>query len=81
MARCWISIADDMPALAQHWANIQSVYSVDWVYPIYTVSIVGNLRDREVGLRPPGLEFRILCLEDSVISIISTPSGGSLGPV
>ena len=24
-----------------------------------------------LGLRPPGLEFRILCLEDSVISIIS----------
>ena len=25
----------------------------------------------------PGLEFRILCLEDSVISIISPSSGGS----
>ena len=33
------------------------------------------------GLRPPGLEFRILCLEDSVISIISPSSGGSPGPV
>ena len=32
------------------------------------------------GLRPPGLEFRILCLEDSVISIISPSSGGSPGP-
>ena len=31
--------------------------------------------------RPPGLEFRILCLEDSVISIISPSSGGSPGPV
>ena len=30
-----------------------------------------------LGLRPPGLEFRILCLEDSVISIISPSSGGS----
>ena len=29
----------------------------------------------------PGLEFRILCLEDSVISIISPSSGGSPGPV
>ena len=34
-----------------------------------------------LGLRPPGLEFRILCLEDSVISIISQSSGGSPGPV
>ena len=34
-----------------------------------------------LGLRPPGLEFRILCLEDSVISIISPSSGGSPGPV
>ena len=53
-------------------------------HPRVKVSIVGSLRDREVacvGLRPPGLEFRILCLEDSVISIISPSSGGSPGPV
>ena len=31
--------------------------------------------------RSPGLECRILCLEDSVISIISPSSGGSPGPV
>ena len=31
-----------------------------------------------LGLRPSGLEFRILCLEDSVISIISLSSGGLL---
>ena len=37
----------------------------------------GNVLD----LRPPGLEFRILCLEDSVISFISPSSGGSPGPV
>ena len=37
----------------------------------------GNVLD----LRPPGLEFRILCLEDSVISIISPSSGGSPGRV
>ena len=30
-----------------------------------------------LGLRPPGVEFRILCLEGSVISLISTSSGGS----
>ena len=34
-----------------------------------------------LDLRTPGLEFRILCLEDSVISIISPSSGGSPGPV
>ena len=38
-------------------------------------------RGSVLGLRPPGLEFRILCPEDSVISIISTSSGGSPGPV
>ena len=53
-------------------------------HPRIKVSIVGSLRDRKgsvLGLRPPGLEFRILCLEDSVISIISPSSGGSPGPV
>ena len=44
-------------------------------HPRVKVNIMGSL------LRPPGLEFRILCLEDSVISIISPSSGGSLGPV
>ena len=38
-------------------------------------------RGSVLGLRPPGLELRILCLEDSVISIISPSSGGSPGPV
>ena len=38
-------------------------------------------RGSVLGLRPPGLEFRILCLEDSVISIISPSSRGSPGPV
>ena len=33
------------------------------------------------GLRRPELEFQILCLEDSVISIISPSSGGSPGPL
>ena len=32
-------------------------------------------RGSVLGLRPPGLEFRVLCLEDSVISIISPSSG------
>ena len=31
-------------------------------------------RGSVLGLRPPGLKFRILCLEDSVISIISPSS-------
>ena len=34
-----------------------------------------------LGLRPPGPEFRILCLEGSVISFISPLSGGFPGPV
>ena len=38
-------------------------------------------RGSVLGLRPPELEFLILCLEDSVISIISPSSGGSPGPV
>ena len=38
-------------------------------------------RGSVLGLRPPGIVFRILCLEDSVISIISPSSGGSPGPV
>ena len=38
-------------------------------------------RGSVLDLRPPGLEFRILCLDDSVISIISPSSGGSPGPV
>ena len=32
-------------------------------------------RGSVLGLRPPGLEFRIVCLEDSVISFISPSSG------
>ena len=44
-------------------------------HPRVKVSIVGSLRDREVAC------FRILCLEDSVISIISPSSEGSSGPV
>ena len=47
-------------------------------HPRVKVSIVGNLRDREVACSASGLEFRILCLEDSVIS---PSSGGSPGPV
>ena len=33
-----------------------------------------------LGLRPPGLEFQVLCLEGSVISVISPSSRGSLDP-
>ena len=33
-----------------------------------------------LGLRPPGLEFRIMFLGGSVISFISPSSGGSPGP-
>ena len=32
-------------------------------------------------LRPPGFEFRIMCLEGSIISLISPSSKGSPGPI
>ena len=38
-------------------------------------------RGSVLGLRPPGLKFRILCLEGSVISLISPSSGGSPCPI
>ena len=38
-------------------------------------------RGSVLGLRPPGHEFRILCLEDSIIAFISQSSLGSPGPV
>ena len=51
-------------------------------HPRVKVSIVGSLRDREVACSASDRQgFRILCLEDSVISIISPSSGGSPGPV
>ena len=34
-----------------------------------------------IGLRPPGFEIQILCLEDSVISLISPSSEGFPGPI
>ena len=42
------------------------------MFPLHRLllSIVGSLRDREVGTRPPGFEFRILCLEGSVMSLL-----------
>ena len=52
-------------------------------HSLVKLSIVGSLR--EVGpivgsvldLRPPGFKFRILCLDASLISLISPSSGGS----
>ena len=38
-------------------------------------------RGSVLDLRPPGFEFRILCLEGSVISVISLSSGGSSCPI
>ena len=48
---------------------------------ISRVVVKGKPRDSVLGLRPPGFEFRILCLEGSVISIISPSSGGSPDPI
>ena len=39
-------------------------------HPLEKLSIVG--RGSVLGLRPPVWEFRILCLEDSVISVSSS---------
>ena len=50
-------------------------------HPRVKVSIVGNLRDREVACSASDFEFRILCLEESVMSIISSSSGDSPGLV
>ena len=53
-------------------------------HPIVKLSIVGSLRDREVACSASdrqGFEFKILCLEGSVISLISPSSGGSPGPI
>ena len=53
-------------------------------HPLVKLSIVGSFRDPEVACstsRPPGFEFRILCLEGSVISLSSPSSGGSPGPI
>ena len=49
---------------------IQSQYYVEPPWP----------RGSVLGLRPSGLEFQILCLEDSAIWIISPSSRGSPGP-
>ena len=38
-------------------------------------------KDSVLGLRPPGLEFRIMCLDHSVISFMSPSSASSPGPV
>ena len=38
-------------------------------------------RGSVLGLGPLGFEFRILCLEGSVLSLISPSSGGSPGPI
>ena len=54
-------------------------------HPRVKVSTVGSLRDREVACstsdrQGSNFELRILCLEDSVISIISPSSGGFSWP-
>ena len=53
-------------------------------HPRLKLSIVGSLRDREVAYSVSdlqGFEIRIMCLEGSVISLISPSSGGSPGPI
>ena len=74
---CWFNVADGTPSatLNQQENNIGAMRRVRQTPR--RPGIEGSVLD----LRPPGIEFRILCLEDSVISIISPSSGGSPGPV
>ena len=58
----------------------KTIQTVAWHFSQYCGELLWP-RGSVLGLRPTGLEFRILCLEDSVISIISPSSGGSPGPV
>ena len=54
------------------------------LHPLVKVSIVGSFRDWEVECSASdrqGSNFVSLCLEDSVIAIISLSTGGSPGPV
>ena len=52
-------------------------------HPLVKLNIVGAPwpRGSVLGLTAPRFEFRILCLEGSVISLISPSSGGSPGPI
>ena len=53
-------------------------------HPLVKLSIVGSLRDREVACSASDLQgsnFEFLCLDGSVIRLISPSSGGSPGPV
>ena len=50
-------------------------------HPLVKLGIVGSLRDREVACSASDLQVRILCLEGSVISLMSPSSGGSHGPI
>ena len=55
--------------LPRSLVNIQYCWEPSW------------LRGSVLGLRSPGLEFRILCLEGNVILFISPSSRGSPGPI
>ena len=53
-------------------------------HPLVKLNIVGSLRDREVAcsaLDRQGSNFKFRCLEGRVISLISSSSGCSPGPV
>ena len=53
-------------------------------HPLVKLSIVGSLRDREVAGSTSDLQgskIRSLCLEGSVLSLISPSSGGSPGAI
>ena len=47
----------------------------------YSILWAASVTESVLGLSQPGLEFQIMCPEDSVISFISPSPGGSPGPV
>ena len=69
----------------EHRTSIQVPKNQKMFFPRSLVNIQycgepARLRGSVVGLRQPGLEFRIMCLEGIVISFISPSSVGSPGP-
>ena len=73
-------IAGSNPTLAFQVSKKQSVSSLLLVKIQYCGEPLWS-KGSVLGHRPPGLEFRILCLEGCVISFSSPSPGGSPGPL
>ena len=78
---CWASVIDSGPTLNKHWINVSRVSGIVTGLPStqWGASVTERLR-----ARPQAARARIsnpMCLEGSVISLISPSSGGSPGHV